>query len=85
MTRPDTTEQTGNLIPRPAVARSFGVTCRTVTRWEQLHGLTPFKITSRLVCYPASQIEKLKANARASAAEGGTNTSQTTKPAPVAA
>jgi hypothetical protein len=60
--------KTEKLIPRPAAAREFGVTCRTMSRWEALHGLTPFKVTSRLVCYPASQIEKLKANARAAGA-----------------
>lgn len=65
-----------DLIPRPSVARSFGVTCRTVTRWEPLHGLTPFKVSSRLVCYPASQIEKLRANARAA----GAGESETTTP-----
>lgn len=57
-----------DLIPRPTVARSFGVTCQTIRRWEKIHGLTPYAITSRTVCYPAIQIEKLKANARAAVA-----------------
>lgn len=53
-----------DLIPRPKVARSFGVCCRTIKRWEIVKGLTPFKITSRLVGYPASQIERIKSDAR---------------------
>ena len=65
-----------DLIPRPEVARSFGVVPRTVARWEIIHGLTPFKVTSRLVCYPASQIEKLKANARAAATGESKTTSK---------
>lgn len=53
-----------DLIPRPEVARSFGVVPRTVKRWEKLHGLTPYKVTCRLVAYPAEQIAKLRAGAR---------------------
>lgn len=72
MKRPNQTgQQTEDLIPRPTVARSFGVCARTIKRWEPLKGLTPFKITSRLVGYPVSQIERIKAEARvAGTAEG---------------
>jgi len=61
-------DQAENLIPRPTVARSFGVCTRTIKRWETLKGLTPHKLTSRLVGYPASEIERIKSQARVAGA-----------------
>jgi len=81
MNKPLLSAQAEDLIPRPEVARSFGVVPRTVKRWEALYGLTPFTITSRLVCYPASQIEKLRANARAIGG-GGNETTPTIEAKP---
>jgi len=56
-----------DLISRPTVARSFGVCCRTVQRWEITKGLTPYKLGPTLVSYPASQVERIREQARAAA------------------
>jgi len=52
--------ESDNLIPRPAVARMFGVVCVTVKRWEKVYGLTVHKINSRVTAYPATEIERIK-------------------------
>jgi hypothetical protein len=74
-------KEKNRLVSRSEAARQFGCCIRTLKRKEKPLGpLTPFRLSARLVAYPARELEKMLADARAVSA-GESKTAPATAPA----